>query len=198
MGYYVRVLSPESKPVSPSLLREAVKPYGGLVDDLNNPPPWKQLVITNAEGDTVCLVDRDEISEGDLVEEEIAEFREGIAESLPTSAAEWLQSYLNSVRTIYAFQVIAFDENGWGIIDAAKAKVWESVGGILQADGEGFTNEDGYHILWQFNDESAWGEWWMAILRDSRWHNFKIDLGNEAHREAFKAGEIPAGVECED
>ena len=36
-------------------------------------------------------------------------------------------------------------------------------GRILQADGEGLSNEDGYHNLWQFPEDAA-GAWNMAVL----------------------------------
>jgi hypothetical protein len=65
---------------------------------------------------------------------------------------------------------------------------------IVQADGEGFTNEDGYHIIWDFSDQVT-GPWWMAVLVNGRWVPFKMDLANRGHREAFLAGRVPAGVE---
>jgi len=64
---------------------------------------------------------------------------------------------------------------------------------ILQADGEGFTNEEGFHILWQFSD-SVSGPWNMGVLQDGTWHHFKMDLGDPDHRAAFMAGEVPADL----
>ena len=58
----------------------------------------------------------------------------------------------------------------------------------------GFSNEDGYHVLWQFSDDVD-GDWWMAVLQDGAWQRFKMDLGNESQRLAFKKGEVPDGVE---
>jgi len=70
----------------------------------------------------------------------------------------------------------------------------EHAGGIQQADGEGFSNEDGFHILWQFS-EKATGSWWMAVLDETgKWVTYPMDLGNEKHRKAFKEGRIPPGV----
>ncbi len=68
---------------------------------------------------------------------------------------------------------------------------------ILQADSEGFSNEGGYHILWQFND-SVEGPWWMGVLRDGKWTHFEMDLGNQKQRESFLLGLIPEGsrLEC--
>jgi hypothetical protein len=157
---------------------------------------WDQLVIANSAGLEICVIERNEISTGSLVEQEIAEFKAEITACLPSSAANWLRSYLESVRTIYAFQVLSgtYAEDGWDILGLAKEAVTSSVGGIVQADNEGFTNEEGYHILWQFSDHVS-GEWWMAVLKDGRWQKFKMDLGSQVHRAAFSAGEIPSGVE---
>jgi hypothetical protein len=63
----------------------------------------------------------------------------------------------------------------------------------LQADNEGFFNEDGYHILWQFN-ESAEGDGWMAVLQDGQWIPFEMNRGNREQRQSFFEGQIPKGA----
>jgi hypothetical protein len=74
-----------------------------------------------------------------------------------------------------------------------KDSIHAQVGGIIQADHEGFTEERGFQILWQFSD-SVTGPWWMAVLRDGKWIRFQMDLGNRKHRKAFLAGKVPDGV----
>jgi hypothetical protein len=66
-------------------------------------------------------------------------------------------------------------------------------GGIFQADGEGFSNEDGYHAVWQFSDRVS-GPWWMGVLQDDRWVHFEMELGDASQRAAFLRGEVPAGA----
>lgn len=196
MGYYIRVLSPKSNPAPLSPLNKAAQKYGASVQGHSDALAWTELTITNAKQQQVCDIERSEVSPGSLAEEEIGEFQTEIADCFPKSAANWLLSYLKSVRTIYAFRILSgtYAENGWEILGAVKGAVWRSVGGIIQADNEGFSNEDGYHILWQFSDDVE-GPWWMAILKDGRWENFKMDLGNPTHRAAFTAGKIPTGAE---
>jgi hypothetical protein len=106
-----------------------------------------------------------------------------------------LAEYLSNVRTIFAFQVLRGTDvkNGWDILDYVKGSIHEQVGGILQADAEGFSNEEGYHILWQFSD-SVKGTWWMGVLTEGEWVHFQMDLGNKRHREAFFRGEVPKGA----
>jgi len=75
------------------------------------------------------------------------------------------------------------------------AAVWNAAGGILQADGEGFSNEAGNTILWQFSD-GVTGDWNVGIIASAgQWLNFKMDIGSQAHREAFWRGELPVGAE---
>ncbi len=82
------------------------------------------------------------------------------------------------------------DEN-FPIVDSIKSTIWSKVGGILQADNEGFSNEDGYHILWQFSDNVT-GEWNMAVKNFfGKWTNFTMDLGDKIQREEFWAGNVP-------
>ena len=132
---------------------------------------------------------------GSLASDELAEFTDEVADCKPVNAAKWLVNYFPHVRCIYAFQLLSGTDyqNGWEILGAVKDAVWSFAPSILQADNEGFTNEDGYHILWQFSD-SVDGDWWMGILLDGQWHHFEMNLGNPRQREAFLRGQIPTGV----
>jgi hypothetical protein len=112
------------------------------------------------------------------------------------SAAAWLRGYLPTVKVIYAFQLLDGTDvdDGWAVIHKVYSAVWSIAGGILQSDGEGFSNEDGYTILWQFGEDAS-GSWNVGVLQDAgRWVNFEMDLGNRAHREAFLDGRTPDGV----
>jgi hypothetical protein len=141
-------------------------------------------------------VERDVVSPGPLAEEETGEFMEAIADCKPASAPSWPRSRLPRTKVDYAFQMLgAVDAaNGWDVGAAVYDGIRECRGGILQADGEGFTNEDGCHILWQFSD-SVDGPWSMAVLReDGGWDRFETDMRNRNHRAAFLAGRVPDGV----
>ena len=85
------------------------------------------------------------------------------------------------------------EEGRASALSVVRSAVWSAAPAILQADGEGFSNEDGYHILWQFSD-SVSGKWWMGVLENGKWVHFQMDLGNPQHRSAFLAGEVPAAV----
>jgi hypothetical protein len=99
------------------------------------------------------------------------------------------------VKTIYAFQHLQGDETeeGSNALHALRTKLWERGDAILQADSEGFTNEEGYHIVWQFSD-SVSGPWNMAVLQDGVWRQFTMDLGDPDHRAAFLEGSVPGDL----
>jgi len=97
---------------------------------------------------------------------------------------------------MYAFQLLGGTDgkDGWDAVHALRSYIWKQVGGISQADLEGFSNEQGHHILWQFN-ETVNGEWDMAVLdSNGKWVAFTMELGNPDHRRAFLDGRLPTGV----
>lgn len=198
MGYYIRILSPSDQIPSVGRMNTALVDAnlkGKLNIESGTDDDWEQLILTHDDGQEISAIERNISSSGDLVSEEIDEFLDEIADCKPASAAAWLTTYLPTVRTIYAFQILhgANISNGWELVREIQNAIFSEVGGVLQADAEGFTDEEGYHILWQFAD-SVEGPWWMSVLRDGEWMRFQMDLGNKKHRASFLRGEIPAGV----
>ncbi|HET6670153.1 MAG TPA: hypothetical protein VFH15_07950 [Pyrinomonadaceae bacterium] len=197
MGYYLRVLSTSADCVSLSALQSTIaknKLRATLSTDAGS-DDWTQLILRHADGKEIASIERNLVEAGSLGAEELAEFADEVAECKPANAARWLLDYFSRVRCIYAFQVLSGTDhkNGWEILDAVKNRIWTSAPSILQADNEGFSNEDGYHILWQFSD-SVEGEWWMAVFQEGQWNRFQMDLGNQKQRESFFQGQIPDGA----
>jgi hypothetical protein len=198
MAYFIRVLSPSPKAIPGSVLRAALakdKLKADLAGEAED-GSWGQLIVTYPDGKGICVIERDIVSEAGAARFEIEELVEEVAGCQPESAAEWLATYLQSVLSIYALQVLggAHERNGPDIVACLKTAIWKTVGGIIQVDNEGFTNEDGDHILWQFN-EAVEGDGWMAVLDGGRWRKFRMDLGNAEHRASFLSGEVPPGLE---
>jgi hypothetical protein len=109
-----------------------------------------------------------------------------------------LKGILAKVQVIYAFQLLDLDstsEDGGNAVQEMLACLKEKSEGFVQADGEGFSNVEGAHILWQFSD-SVSGPWTMAVLDgEGDWQTFVMELGNKKHRKAFLEGRVPDGVE---
>ena len=165
--------------------------------DPGSDPDWEQIVLAHSDGMAIAPIERNPVVSGKLGEAEVQEFLDEIQESKPASAATWLTKYLKRVKTIYAFQILhagSEREPGWDVVRHVYWQIMQTKGGVLHADGEGFTNEDGYHILWEFSDRVE-GTWNMAVLdKNEKWLSFEMDLGNIAHRKAFLAGEVPHGI----
>src|SRR6476620_4934024 len=195
MGYFIRILGTNLSDLPIADLRDAARP-ALLETDGDADKGWRQLVLKHQSGDEIAVIEKNPVALGQLGAEELEEFIEEVGHYKPDSAVAWLHAYLPTVKVIYAFQLLhGTDVNdGWTPLHSLYRAVWNRAGGILQADGEGFSNEDGYTILWQFG-ERATGPWRLGILsKEAGWVHFEIDLGCDEHRDSFQRGEIPAGA----
>jgi len=194
VGYYIRILGRDPGNVPLQKLRTSAQPavieVGGGSDEA-----WEQFVLKHESGQEIAIVEKNAVNTGELGADELQEFIDEVPLHRPESAAAWLREYLPTVKVIYAFQLLSGTDvnDGWSPLRRVYNTVWNITGGILQADGEGFSDEEGYTILWQFG-EGVSGGWHMGILVEGgRWVHFEMDLGNQHQREAFLRGEVPDG-----
>ena len=195
MGYYTRVLSKYEDSPSFEELAQVVQgdhPSFNLSIEEGTEDEWESLLLSGDGEVEVAVLERLPVSDGSLGQDEVAEFIEDTRDCKPESGVEWLHAFLDEVKTVYAFQhlVGSETEEGLAALHALRTFLWQRGESIIQADMEGFTNEDGYHIVWQFSD-SVSGAWNMAVLQDGTWHQFQMDLGDPDQREAFFRGEVP-------
>lgn len=195
MPYYTRVLSKDEEfPLFDELAQFIRDTHPGfrLTCESGDEEDWESLLLSSNDEVEVAVIERNPVFVGSLGQDEVAEFIDDIQDCKPKSGVQWLEDYLGSVKTVYAFQHLQGAETvgGSNALHALRSKLWERGDAILQADGEGFTNEDGYHIVWQFSD-SVSGPWNMAVLQDGVWRQFSMDLGDPDHRAAFMKGTVP-------
>lgn len=195
MAYYTRVLSKDDEfPAFDELAMfiRAEHPDYRLTIEEGSEEEWETLLLVGTDEVEVALLERNEVYDGSLGQDEISDLIEDLYDVKPESGVEWLKKYLEDVKTVYAFQHLqgAETEDGGNALHGLRARLWERGDAILQADGEGFTNEEGFHIVWQFSD-SVSGPWNMGVYKDDMWMHFKMDLGDPGHREAFLNGEVP-------
>jgi hypothetical protein len=195
MPYYTRVLSKDEESPSFEELAQLVRaghPDYRLTVETGEEDEWEALLLSSVDEVEVAVVERNPVFDGSVGQDEIADFLEDLQECKPESGVQWLTEFLGEVKTIYAFQHLqgAEMEEGGNVLHALRSALWERGDAIIQADNEGFTNEEGFHIVWQFSD-SVSGPWNMGVLQDGTWHHFKMDLGDPDHRAAFLAGEVP-------
>jgi hypothetical protein len=196
LGYRIRVLALNDAPVEISKLRSVIPAGQELIDESGDSPDWTQLLLKHVAGPEIAIIERDPVVPGQLGAEELQEFLENIQGEKPESAVRWLTSFLPRVKVIFALQLLSGTEvaEGWSGVHAIQRKLWSDLGGILQADGEGLSNEGGYHILWQFDGDPQ-GSWKMAVLEnDGNWTAFEMRLEDRNHRTVFLEGRMPSGV----
>jgi hypothetical protein len=195
VGYYTRVLSKYEDFPSFEELTQVVQgdhPSFKLSIEEGTEDAWESLLLSGDGEVEVAVLERLPVSDGSIGQDDIAEFIEDTQDCKPESGIEWLHAFLDEVKTVYSFQhlVGSETEEGLAALHALRTFLWQRGESIIQADMEGFTNEEGYHIVWQFSDTVS-GAWNMAVLQDGTWHQFQMDLGDPDQREAFFRGEVP-------
>lgn len=197
MGYYIRVLGSQDSNIHIDELIQSLASDGLTAkfefDPNEEASNWTMLDILNSDGEPLAQLERNPVVGGELGEQELDEFKEDIQDYKPASAVKWLTNYFDKVKVVYAFQMLnaAFNDENFEIISNIKTKIWNKTNGILQADNEGFSNEDGYHILWQFSD-TVTGDWSCAVRNWlGKWKKFVMDLGDTTQRQEFQEGKVP-------
>ena len=195
MPYYTRVLSKQEDFPSVDELAQFIRaehPDYKLTLEEGTEEDWESLLLSGDDEVEVAVLERSPVFDGSTGQDEIADFTLDLEECKPDTGVQWLTEYLGEVKTIYALLHLQGAEtvDGSNALHALRSHLWERGDAILQADGEGFTNEDGFHIVWQFSDSIS-GPWNMGVYKEDIWYHFKMDLGDPDHRAAFLAGEVP-------
>jgi hypothetical protein len=196
--YFVRFFTPNKSSVKIQDLQSSLHeefPYAKLSLEDGSDEQWNQFLLHDSNGREIAMVERD-TDDGELVSAELKEFAIELEEALPARGTQWVQEYLQGVRVIYAFQILdgIYDGDGWDVLHTLRNALWSNLGGIFQADGEGFSNEDGFHVVWQFSDTAS-GPWFMALRNsDGSWTRFEMELSDKAQRDAFLKGRVPDGA----
>lgn len=195
MSYYTRVISkdeefPEFEELAQWLTGE--HPGYRLTIEENGEDGWQSLLLLDDDDVEVALLERSPIYDGSAGQDAIADLLLDLEGCKPESGVVWLTEFLETAQTLYSFQHLqgADTVEGGNALHALRNHLWERGESIIQADMEGFTNEDGFHIVWQFADTVS-GPWNMGVLQDGTWYHFRMDLGDPEHRAAFFRGEVP-------
>jgi hypothetical protein len=197
MAYYIRVLGLQDVDIHLDELSAALKTAGRKavfqLGESCEPRKWTMLEVKGEHGAGIVQIERNRVVPGKLAQQELDEFREIIRDHQPLSAVQWLEKYFGQITVVYAFRVMgaALLDDNFEIVSALKTAIWGRTGGLLQNDQEGFSNDNGDHILWQFPDDVT-GDKYCAVLDDKgAWQRFRMDLGDPFQRMAFWAGEVP-------
>jgi hypothetical protein len=196
MSYFIRVLGKKNPDITlddlySELKKRNLKANLEITED-KKPESWDLLKVTRGRGLMLTQIERN--AKGDvLFEDEIEEFKAEIKDCEPKTAVPWLQSFFEATKVIYAFEIQkdAHKDNNFDVIDCIRDVIMSRTSGILQADGEGFSNDEGDHILWQFEDDEIEGELFVAVLDNKgKWQKYEIELSNPLDQKKFRNGKF--------
>jgi len=189
------LLTPSAQIVSASELAARLADQAGstrLCIEAGKDAQWDELLLTHADWRAIARVERLAVADDTPGARALYAMAASLAGACPAAGADWVWNYVAKVRTIYAFRALAgaAEGDGWAAIAAVRNALWSRLDGILQADGQGFTNESGCQVVWQPGGHAA-GSTWMAVLEDGGWVHFEMALDDAVQREHFLRGEVP-------
>jgi hypothetical protein len=190
MGYCGRLLTASEKVVPFQDIREQVD-TAKLVSGQDS--AWDKIEISLPEGTLISVLERYPLSSEGQAQNEMALLKDSLQGSDPLNAREWLKNYLSSTRVIYNFRLQAenITSKDWPLLGRIQNLLKDTLGGIIQADNEGFYNEEGNYILWQMY-EGATGTIPAAALDEKgEWIPYQLRLNDARAIDRFKQGLLP-------
>lgn len=190
MAYYVRLLTAAEKIIPFS---EITRQSGSIKLVLGTDILWERLEISEPVDNPIANLERIPISLGNRGETELNKLTDSVQSSCPVNAREWLRKYFSRVKTIYSFQLFTdnITKKEWPALGRIQNLLKDTLGGIIQADNEGYYNEKGDYILWQMYP-GAGGTIPAAALDDNGdWISYMLRLDDPKTVELFKQGIPP-------
>ncbi|MBN1190215.1 MAG: hypothetical protein JXA46_10715 [Dehalococcoidales bacterium] len=191
MSYCVRLLTPSEKILSFRDIREQADTVE-LVSGTEN--TWETITISQPDGSPIALLERYSLSSGGEAEKELMMVKDSLHGRYPENARAWLEKYISGTRSIYTFRLQAenIDRTGWPVLGRIQNLLKDNLGGIIQADREGFYNEAGDYVLWQMYEGAA-GTIPAAVLNErGEWTAYQLKLNDTRAVEQFKQGLPPS------
>jgi hypothetical protein len=184
------------------------------------PGSWSTLTLFLDNGEPVIEIEKYGLAEGNFtsaIQDTVRMLLDDKKPVKPASAVKWLCQFMSRVRVLYEFRPMPAvkTEAGWELFN----EVWTNMRGILRGivhlEDEGFTNEQGAQITWEYPDENDAGTGSDAALHGTiaqaatdkiadeklkvavldkngqDWIEYLINLANQEQRALFMAGEAP-------
>jgi hypothetical protein len=190
MSYYVRLLTAAEKTVP---FNEIEKQGNSLKLVSGSDALWEKIEIYEPADNLISVVERLPLSSGDTGQTTLAQLKSAVDNSYPLNAREWLKEYLSAVKTIYSFQLIGenITKEGWPVMGRVQNLLKDTLTGIVQADNEGFYNEEGDYILWQMYAGAAGTIPAATLDEKGQWISAQLRLDDDRAIEQFKQGLPP-------
>ncbi|QDV09230.1 hypothetical protein Poly30_47870 [Planctomycetes bacterium Poly30] len=199
MAYYIRHFGLRDGKVSEKELTRAIQNAGlrgSIHVDSHENGRWTAITVNLAKKLPVAYIERCAVSNGSLGAKAIQEFQEELDEMRPESAATWIGDYLEKVQVVHAVQLLhgIEEEDAWPLLDVVQGAISDAVGGIVQADAEGFMNELAEFITCDFPDGLE-GLVRAAVMDAAGdWKSFDLDLADRQQIKAFRDGTLQAAA----
>jgi len=190
MAYFVRLLTPAEKNIP---LSEITRQGGSINLVLGTDILWERVEIVEPAGNPIAHLERIPVSHGNRGETELNKLRDSIQSSYPVNAREWLKMKFTTVKTIYSFQLFTdnITKKDWPVLGRIQNLLKDTLGGIIQADNEGYYNDKGDYILWQMY-AGAGGTIPAATLDENgEWISYMLRLDEPEAVDLFKQGIPP-------
>jgi hypothetical protein len=190
MVYCVRLLTTTEKTLPFS---EITRQGGSINLVLGTDMLWERLEILEPADNPIAILDRLPVSSDSRGDIEMEKLRDSIQSSYPVNSRQWLRNYFSRVKTIYTFQLFTdnITKKEWPTLGRVQNLLKDILGGIIQADNEGYYNEKGAYILWQMY-AGAGGTIPAATLdNNGEWIPYMLRLDNPEAVERFKQGIPP-------
>ncbi|MDY0132009.1 MAG: hypothetical protein RBR53_05000 [Desulforegulaceae bacterium] len=195
MSYLTRLFCPGKKRISAQALKKGIanEPLGKLLnfeDEKTNTN--NQIIIRKKNLELLIIIELlpQENQEDKLKLKNIIEYSKT---KLPGKNMKWVKKYISKSKYIYEF-IPLFDfrtEKDFEILTLIQREAWVYSRGIFQFFGEGFTNESGDLVLWDY-PFSITGKRFAAIKDfTKRWKTFEMTLESLSQRKYFFKGKVP-------
>jgi len=202
MSFDMRLFTINDRHVPVSILQERLVKAGlpmQITVDTGDEAQWEQISLQFPDEHYIACIVRDVVTPGSIGEEEIGEFYEQIDDKLPARNAVWLHEYLGRTPVIYAIQRLSGVERKGGAdaLFMLMNTIHSHTGGLFQVDDmDGcFFTANGEFLLDVFPPNSRRTIDVAVLHPDGYFMLYPCKLGCKSHRNAFRNGEVPPGVE---
>jgi hypothetical protein len=190
MGYYVRLLSPSRQIIYFSEIKEEVET---IKLTAGTDHEWEEIEVCGPSEIPIARLYRIPVESTRGVET-YNKLKNDLFGAHPDSARNWLQDYLSTVKTIYAFQLLTENLSSdaeWRTLGLIQNLHKDNLGGIIQSDHEGYFNENGEYILWQMYSGAEGSVPAATLDQSGEWVAFQLRLSDAKAVERFKNGDPP-------
>ena len=192
MSNKTRLLTPSEKVIPFSTMKKVsdrIKLVAGT-EDL-----WEKIEIYDGHDILLATLEYAAVNPESSGEATLKGLNQSIQEKYPVNARQWLKNYFTTVKAVYTFNLFpdSLNKNSWLILGGIQNFLKDSLGGIIQADNEGYYNEAGLYILWQMYEGATGNATAASLDEKGEWvpYSYSLKLDDKKSVDLFKQGIAP-------